>query len=54
MYIVAVDDGHGLETAGKRTPAFPGTEARYPGERIQFRNKAETVSGVGTLWHRIR
>lgn len=25
MYIVAVDDGHGLETAGKRTPAFPGT-----------------------------
>jgi len=25
MYKVALDDGHGLETAGKRTPAFPDT-----------------------------
>lgn len=23
MYIVAIDDGHGLETAGKRTPTLP-------------------------------
>lgn len=23
MYCIALDDGHGMETAGKRTPAFP-------------------------------
>ena len=23
MYIIALDDGHGMETPGKRTPAFP-------------------------------
>ena len=23
MYCIAIDDGHGMETAGKRTPPFP-------------------------------
>ena len=26
MKLVAIDDGHGLETPGKRTPFFPGTK----------------------------
>ena len=26
MKLIAIDDGHGMTTAGKRTPLFPGTK----------------------------
>lgn len=46
MYCIAIDDGHGKETAGKRTPAFPDNSvmreneyneavAAYLGKRLQ-------------------
>lgn len=48
MFCVAVDDGHGMKTAGKRTPLFP--DGSYiAGKRIQsgssvlFNGRAEKM-----------
>jgi N-acetylmuramoyl-L-alanine amidase len=52
-YLIAVDDGHGLETAGKRTPMFPdGTvirENQFNSAVANFFTEEMKRCGINTL-----
>ena len=50
MFCVAVDDGHGMKTAGKRTPLFP--DGSYMPENAYNRAVAFYLMDAPLQWRR--